>query len=91
MQCRNHKAFAERMLYYAARRYTEAAPAARGVLWALRPLVLVVITDFVLFEQLEGWRERFELRGQRSGVSSRRACPSCWYNCRASTKRRSRR
>ena len=67
MQCRNHKAFAERMLYYAARRYTRRLHSAEAYS-ALRPLVLVVITDFVLFPQLEGWRERFELRGRGSGV-----------------------
>ena len=67
MQCRNHKAFAERMLYYAARRYTRRLHSAEAYS-ALRPLVLVVITDFVLFPQFEGWRERFELRGRGSGV-----------------------
>jgi predicted transposase/invertase (TIGR01784 family) len=67
MQCRNHKAFAERMLYYAARRYTRRLHSAEAYT-ALRPLVLVVITDFVLFEPLESWRERFELRGQSSAV-----------------------
>jgi predicted transposase/invertase (TIGR01784 family) len=67
MQCRNHKAFAERMLYYAAKRYTRRLRSAEAYP-ALRPLVLVVITDFVLFEQLELWRERFELRGQGRAV-----------------------
>ena len=67
MQCRNHKAFAERMLYHAARRYTRRLRSAEAYS-ALRPLVLVVISDFILFDHLEGWRERFVLRGQRSGV-----------------------
>jgi predicted transposase/invertase (TIGR01784 family) len=65
MQCRNHMAFAERMLYYAAKRYTRRLGRSEDYS-ALQPLVLVVITDFILLGPFEGWRDRFELRSQQS-------------------------
>jgi predicted transposase/invertase (TIGR01784 family) len=63
MQCRSHPEFTERMLYYATRRYSEQLGQAEEYA-SLRPLVLVVITDFVLIPELEGWLERFELRAR---------------------------
>lgn len=67
MQCRNHKAFPERMLYYATRRYAEQVGTAAAYT-TLKPLVLVVFTDFDLFPRVASWRERFELRGGASDV-----------------------
>jgi predicted transposase/invertase (TIGR01784 family) len=66
MQCRNHKAFPERMLYYAARRYSEQLKSSKPYT-TLKPLVLLVFTDFLLFPARENFRERFELRGRDHG------------------------
>jgi len=67
MQCLNHRALAERMLYYAARRYGEQLrPGMRYT--SLRPVVLVIFTGFELFKEIEVWQEWFDLRGRESGV-----------------------
>lgn len=67
MQCRSHRGFPERMLYYAARRYGEQLR--RGETYIrLEPVVLVIFTGFVLLREHDGWHERFELRGVESGL-----------------------
>ena len=66
MQVRNHRAFPERIVFYGAKAFVAQLPRAAGY-HTLRPLVLVVITDFVLFAATLPWRERFHLRGEASG------------------------
>ena len=66
MQCRNHLAFPERMLYYAARTYGNQLRRSSDYS-TLQPLVLIVFTDFVLFPEVDPWRQHYALRDQQSG------------------------
>ncbi len=67
MQCRNHKAFPERMLYYGTRRYGEQLRSG-DTYSRLRPVVVLIFTDFALFSGEEGWRHEFALRAEQSSL-----------------------
>jgi predicted transposase/invertase (TIGR01784 family) len=67
MQCRNHAAFPERILYYGARRVAYQLRAGEPY-FRLRPVIVLVFTDFDLVPALQGYRHRFTLREQSTGV-----------------------
>src|SRR5690606_18782191 len=67
MQVASHGAFLERMVYYGCRRYGEQLKSGESYL-QLRPLILIIITNFNVQADFAGYKDVYQLIGKESGL-----------------------